>query len=143
MVGASEGLRLGLWEIDGAKEGTADGRVLGETDGKLEGVELGKELGCNDGEADGSFEGVLLGHSDGWLEGAKLGSKDGSPLGVAEGIAEGPLDTLGLELGAEEGVAVPRCATIQKRLFLMSSPELEMSRIVPSSCRNRSFDTSV
>lgn len=62
-------------------------------------------------------------------------------LGDDDGIDDGLLDgdALGNMLGALEGV---RCATTQKRLSFISSPEVEISRMLPSS-KKRSFETIV
>ena len=117
----SLGLKLGMEELDGTKDGELDGELLslGLNDGwkddeglllglkELEGAADGKQSGRAghgggggheaDGPADG---GVLDGFEDGCLEGLPL--KVGSREGCNDGLAESVGNSLGSVLGTEE-----------------------------------------
>ena len=74
----------------------------------IEGIQVGKAVGCDDGRNEGAILGVSLGLDVGAALGVSLGLDVGAALGVALGLDVGaPLGVaLGLDVGAALGVAL-------------------------------------
>lgn len=119
---AAIGFKVGVndWSLPELKEGcqlglelrSDDGELLGFDEGSIDGISLvGLGLLRWDGTelviADGVTEGPLLGSLEGKFEGFEVGVDDGlverTKLGLLEGSREGRLETLGRNLGPEDG----------------------------------------
>ena len=93
-LGDTEGLKDGdvLGEMEGEKLGEAEGDLLGEKEGD------GDNEGLNEGDTDGDFEGLKeglkegLGDTEGLKDGDAEGDFDGEKEGDGEGDTEGDLE---------------------------------------------------